>query len=256
MFLTQSSWKQLVVSGLVRSEAELAARQKAAEAQQPPVEESDVESAVDTVATIALFTAFAVPKPPAIPPSVKPNALTISPSDLQGEEAEAIVTAAAEAGPSVPTCVISVLSVDLPVQGSSNEVTITKYIRDVLPGFWGWTVLFEGPDATTGQYRRNIRIRYGQKLISAYLLDFPARKPAGTKASADFRLGSIAPIVADLKQEDDLLILSQSAEADVDYLARVVRVGEAEHEELMNGMEVYSRSRSNNGIYRKFRYLS
>ncbi len=92
--------------------------------------------------------------------------------------------------------------------------------------------------------------------MNAYLLDFPGKKPDGTKASADFRLGSIAPIVADLKEEDDLIVLSLSTDPAVDYVARVVRVGQAEHEQLMNGMQVYARSRSQNGTYRKFRYIS
>ncbi len=92
-------------------------------------------------------------------------------------------------------------------------------------------------------------------MIDAYLLDFPGRKPDGTKASADFRLGSIAPIVGDLHQENDLIVFSISTEAGVDYFAQVVRVGDPEHEQLMNGMQLYSRSRSQNGTYRKFKYV-
>jgi hypothetical protein len=50
--------------------------------------------------------------------------------------------------------------------------------------------------------------------------------------------------------------MSLSAEPDVDYLARVVHIVDSEHEQLMNGMQVYSRSRSTKGTYRKFRYVS
>jgi hypothetical protein len=257
--LTASFLEQLIGAGIVRSEAELAEMQKSAAQQQPALAKDSTgttASGAPDVPARALFKTFAVPLPPPIPArpvQAPPQVAHLEPGE---EEVVGIVSAAIEAMSGAPTFVISVLTVDLPVPGSSNEVTITKYIRNAQPEFWGWNSQFQGPHATTGQYRRNIHIRYGDHVISAYLLDFPGRKPDGTKASADFRLGSIAPIVADLHQEDDLIILSVSTEPGVDYLARVVRVGDPEHEQLMNGMQLYSRSRSQNGTYRKFKYVS
>src|SRR5229473_3412678 len=257
--LTPRFLEQLVGTGIVRSEAQLAEMQKAA-AQRLPAPSQDAAGATlpgtAGVLTPALFKSFAVPLPPPIPANPVLPVSQVAQLEPGEEEAVGIVSAAVEVMSGTPTFVVSVLTVDLPVQGSSNEVTITKYIRNARPEFWGWNSQFQGPHATTGQYRRNIHVRYGDHVISAYLLDFPARKPDGTKASADFRLGSIAPIVADLHQEDDLIILFVSAEPNVDYLARVVRVGDPEHEQLMNGMQVYSRSRSANGTYRKFRYVT
>jgi hypothetical protein len=250
--LTPGLLDQLIASGLVQSEKQLAEMQQLARAQQPAAPASAEGAPLPgriSGSSPALFSTFAVRLPPSIPAVPVPQ---LEPGEVG---TEGVLTAAREAISATPAFVISVLSVDLPVPGSSNEVTITKYIRNARPDFWGWTSLFAGPDLVTGQYRRNIHIRYGERVISAYLLDFPGRKPDGTKASADFRLGSIAPIVADLRQEDDLIILSLSTEPNVDYLARVVRVGDADHEDLINGMEVYSRSRSANGTYRKFRYV-
>ena len=250
--LTPELLDQLVAAGLVRSEVQIAQIQKAviaAQQQAPPEENAGGPAATDGP---PLFTTFTVPPPPRLLRAPRERA---APPAAEEEAAEEVVAAAGEAT-TIPALVISVLAVDLPVPGSSNEVTITKHIRNAQPEFWGWTSGFEGPDPVTGQYRRNIRIRYGDGLVNAYLLDFPGRKPDGTKASADFRLGSIAPIVADLRQEDDLIILSRATEPNVDYVARVVRMGDPEHDELMNGMQVYSRSRSANGTYRKFRYLT
>jgi HKD family nuclease len=254
--LTPEFLDRLVASGLVRDEAQLAVMKKAAEAQQPPAQASNQGQGAVSGMAEPLFATVAVPPPPPIPSTSGLPASQIVQQEPDDEEAEGRIADIVDDGLSAPTFVISVLSVDLPVQGSSNEVTITKYIRNAHPEFWGWTSLFRGPDAATGQFRRDIRVRYGERLINAYLLDFPGRKPDGTKASADFRLGSIAPIVADLRQEDDLILLSHSGEPNVDYLARVVRVGDAEHDELMNGLQVYSRSRSARGTYRKFRYIS
>jgi hypothetical protein len=254
--LTPEFLEQLVAAGLVRSEAQLAAMRQAVITQQQtsisqPAQQAETPPASTTpIQAPPLFATFAVPPAPNVPAAPRP--LAVQAAVAAEEEAEEFVEAAVDA---VPTFVISVLTVDLPVPGSSNEVTITKHIRNLQPEFWGWTEQFTGPDATTGQYRRNVRIRYGVHSVNAYLLDFPGRKPDGTKASADFRLGSIAPIVADLQQEDDLIVLSRSTEANIDYTARVVHVNEPEYENLMNGMQVYSRSRSANGTYRKFRYL-
>jgi hypothetical protein len=255
--LTPDFLDQLAGSGLLRTEAELAQVQQSAAAQYIPTNAANTSESTeqDKTAgpTTALFTTFAVPQPPSIPATLP--VLQVTAPDSEEEETEGVIAVAAEIISGTPAFLASVLTVDLPVIGSSNEVTITKFIRNYQPVFWGWPAQFEGPNAVTGQYRRNVRIRYGEQVFDAYLIDFPARKPDGTKASADFRLGSIAPIVADLKQEDDLLILSVSNEPNVDYIAQVVNVGAVEYEALMNGMQVYTRSRSANGTYRKFRYV-
>jgi hypothetical protein len=251
--LTSELLAQLVASGLVRSEAQMAAAQQALTAQLAPVPTTIPEAetmAGSSVATTTLFASFSVPPPPPVP-NLAPAVATAVPVP---DEQEGSVTVA-EVGTETPLFVISILTRDLPMQGSSPEISITKYIRDVQPTFWGWPSQFEGPD-DRGQYRRSsVRIRYGQNLCNAYLQQYPDQKPDGTKASADFRMGAIAPIVADLQQEDDLVLLSVSNEPNVDYAAQVVRVGSPEHEALLNGMQVYSRSRSASGTYRKFRYI-
>jgi hypothetical protein len=253
--LTPDFLDQLVGTGLVRSEAQIAQMRRAAAAQEPRLASDTAGTPVlgiPAAPTPAFFTTFAVPPPPAIPSAMSVPQIVIP--EPEEEEAEGMAAAAAEAVAETPSLVISILARDLPMVNSSPEVSITKHIRDKQPTFWGWPSQFEGPD-NRGQYRRpNIRIRYGGHICDAYLQQYPDQKPDGTKASADFRLGAIAPIVADLRQEDDLILLSRSTEPNVEYLARVVRVGDGEHEALMNGLEVYSRSRSANGTYRKFRY--
>lgn len=253
--LTPELLAQLVASGLVQSEAQLAEMRQALTAQQQPPTRPNAGDGAALAGTPGfappLFATFAVPPAPGVPVTRTPVTAQVTQTAFDEGQAEGIVAAGIN---DIPTFVVSVLSVDLPVPGSSSEVTITKHIRNTQPGFWGWSAQFTGPDPATGQYRRNVRIRYGNHLINAYLLDFPGRKPDGTKASADFRLGSITPIVADLKQEDDLIVLSRSTEANVDYVAQVVHVSDPKHEDLMDGMQVYSRSRSAQGTYRKFRY--
>ena len=81
---------------------------------------------------------------------------------------------------------ITVLEGDLPQKGSSPEIRIGKAIRDVVPEFWGWRDSYEY-DEERGQYTRNVRIRFNDQIVNAYLKDFPARKPDRTKASADFQ---------------------------------------------------------------------
>lgn len=252
--LTSELLNQLVASGLVRSEAQIAQMQKAIAAQEPTVSTSDAgETSVPDTTTppaSALFTTVAVPPPPSIPAPMPVPQVAVHETEEDG------IAIAVEAPLGTPAFVISVLTRDLPMENSSPEISITKFIRDVQPAFWGWSSEFEGPD-DRGQYRRgNIRIRYGASFCNAYLQQYPDQKPDGTKASADFRLGAITPIIADLQQEDDLVLLTMSSEPNVDYIAQVVRVGTDEHEELMNGMQVYTKSRSANGTYRKFRYIA
>lgn len=250
--LTTELIEQLVAEGLVRTEAELQAAQQAA-AQQPPAippAPAGGTTAQEPIpATPApLFVSVAVPLPPPIQGQA-PALPAIVPA-LEEETASATSTEAEG-----PLFIISILTRDLPMENSSPEISITKYIRDVQPGFWGWPSEFAGPDDRGQSRRGNIRIRYGNTVCNAYLQQYPDQKPDGTKASADFRLGAIGPIVTDLQQEDDLVLLAPSNEPNIDYVANVVRVGSAEHEALLNGMQVYARSRSASGTYRKYRYI-
>jgi HKD family nuclease len=268
--LTPEFLETLVASGLVRTEAQLQSMKQSLLQQTPPPTQGAPTSTGGTGSSAQApqspFTAAPVPPPPPVPapPPVAALPTTALPTTAPTPPAliEESPEAGEEPGPSeilagieTPTLVLSVLAVDLPVDGSSNEITPTKGIRNLRPQFWAWPDLFEGPDATTGQYRRGIVVRYGNQIVNAYLQDFPARKPDGTKASADFRIGAIAPIVGDLVQEDDLVIFTQSDEPNVDYEVSVVRVGEPQHETLMNGTQNYTRSRSANGTVRKFRYI-
>lgn len=151
---------------------------------------------------------------------------------------------------------VTVLQGDLPQAGSSPEIRIGKAIRDVEPGFWGWRDLYEH-DAERDQYTRNVRIRFNNQVIEAYLKDFPAKKPDGTKASADFRLGSVTPIVRSLREEDDMIVLELADEPNIDYVAHIVYKTDTEtYEELADGMIQHTRSKSSvTGTYKKYKYL-
>lgn len=150
---------------------------------------------------------------------------------------------------------ITVLEGDLPQSGSSNEIRITKGIRNQNPHFWGWNDRFSY-DETTGQFTRKIRIFFNDKLIDAYLKDFPAQKPDGTKASADFRLGSIAPIVKVLQNENDLVILELSNNLEFDFVAYVIPVIDSHYEGLADGLIPYHQARNRKtGTYKKFKYV-
>lgn len=275
--LTPEFLEILVASGLVRTETQLQSMKQSFLQQTVPPSQGAPTSTDGTANSAQItqspFTVATVPPPPPVPtpppavpaaaavapPATPPNAAPPQPTIVDGQES---TETSEEPGPSevlagieTPTLILSVLAVDLPVDGSSNEITPTKFIRNLRPQFWGWPNLFEGPDAVTGQYRRQIAVRYGNQVVNAYLQDFPGRKPDGTKASADFRIGAIAPIVADLNQEDDLVIFTQTAEPNVDFEVSVVRVENPQHDELMNGLQIYNRSRSANGTYRKYRYI-
>lgn len=177
---------------------------------------------------------------------------------VPGEEAavETEVPPLAQALAGANWFAITVLQGDLPQTGSSPEIRIGKAIRDVKPGFWGWLDLYEH-DAERDQYTRNVRIRFNDQIIEAYLKDFPAKKPDGTKASADFRLGSVTPIVRSLRQEEDMIILELSDETDIDYVAHVVyRTDTETYEELADGLIQHTRSKSSvTGTYKKYKYL-
>jgi len=161
-------------------------------------------------------------------------------------------------GPEFPTqrwFGITVLEGDLPQAGSSNEIRITKGIRDQNPHFWGWDEFFSH-DPTTGQYTRNVRILFNGEPINAYLKDFPAQKPDGTKASADFRLGAIAPIVKALQNEDDLVILELSESPNFDFVAHVIPIDDSRYETLADGLIQHTRAKSSHtGTYKKFKYV-
>lgn len=149
---------------------------------------------------------------------------------------------------------VTALYGDLPMQGSSYEIRITKGIRDAGKSFWGWRDLFEY-DAARGQYTRRVRLEHKGEVINAYLKDFPAHKPSGTKASADFRIGSIRPIVQSLKEENDLIIFEQTALPDADYRVTVVSRQDRRYPSLLAEFQQSNRARSpKTGTYRKYRY--
>lgn len=151
---------------------------------------------------------------------------------------------------------LTVLEGDLPQRGSSPEIRIGKAIRDAAPEFWGWRELY-AHDAERDQYTRNIHIRFNDQVIGAYLKDFPAKKPDGTKASADFRLGSVTPIVRSLRQEDDMIILESSDIEGIDYIAHIVYRDDTQvYDELADGLIQHTRSKSSvTGTYKKYKYM-
>jgi len=151
---------------------------------------------------------------------------------------------------------ITVLEGDLPQKNSSPEIRIGKAIRDIEPGFWGWRTLFEH-DKRRDQYTRIMRIQFQNQIIEAYLKDFPAKKPDGTKSSADFRLGSVSPIVRNLHQEDDMIILMVSDDEAFDYIAHIVyKTDAATYDILADGLIQHTRSKSSvTGTYKKYKYM-
>jgi len=230
--LTPEFLQQLEERGLVQPEI------RARGDEVPELERADVEERAP-----ALFGQVPVPRPPRPPRPRKSEEPAIA-------AVEPVIGAPGE------HFVISVLEGDLPQPGSSNEIRITKGIRDKNPVFWGWPDQFVGPDPGTGQFHRDIRIRFGGEVLNAYLKDFPGKKPDGTKASADFRMGSIAPMVRDLREEDDLVILTKSTDGQVDYDAQVVHKSDVQlHERWADGLIQHSRARSTaTGTYKKYRY--
>ena len=149
---------------------------------------------------------------------------------------------------------LAVIKRDLPLRNSSPEISITKGIRDVNPAFWGWREQFSGPDAR-GQYSREVRIRFEDVIIRAYLKDFPARKPDGTKASADFRLGAISPIVQSLYSEGDVVVLERKDDVAFDYEARIIPVANLDQfPQLHDNLIEYPKSRSQSGFIKKYLY--
>lgn len=150
---------------------------------------------------------------------------------------------------------VTVLYGDLPEIGSSNEIRLGKGIRSLNPAFWGWPNKFKGPDAN-GQYTRNIRIQFQGQTFEGYLKDFPSRKPDGTKASGDFRIGAIAPIVKSLREEDDIVILKIVDEEGVDFVAQVIpKSEESEYKKFADILIEYKKARSSvTGTYRRYRY--
>lgn len=151
--------------------------------------------------------------------------------------------------------IVTVLHGDLPTPGSSNEIRLGKGIRDVNPAFWGWPDKFNGPDEK-GQYTRYIQIEFQGKKFAGYLKDFPSYKPDGTKASGDFRIGSIAPIVKSLQREGDIVILRSVDEEGVNFIAEVIPKSEnLQYKSLVDNLTEYSKARSSiTGTYRRYGY--
>ena len=149
---------------------------------------------------------------------------------------------------------LSVIRRDLPLPNSSPEISVTKGIRDKNPLFWGWQDNFIGPDER-GQYVRSLRIEFEGYVIDAYLQDYPGHKPDGMKASADFRLGAISPIVRSLENEDDVVVLERIADEAIDYKAHVILAADlARYPHINDNLIEYKRSRSRSGTVKKYYY--
>ncbi len=240
--------EQLEQQGYVRTEAQLVAAQQAAAAAVQQQSNSNVgTNQPATPSSPPLFSFGAVPPAPVC---TGPETASLDESD--DDFAEATI----EIQSQTPEFTISILQGDLASANSSREIRITKHIRDQRQDFWGWPNLFTEPDEN-GQRVRNVRIRYGQDIIDASLKDYPAKKPDGvTKASADFRLSAVAAILADVAQEDDLVVLSPSTEPNIDYNAQVVRVNDPNYEEQRDGIQEYTKAKSTTtGTFRKYKYL-
>jgi HKD family nuclease len=249
--LTDDLMVQLVQSGYVASEAEI--NEKAATLARHTALSDNVPPEQRRFAVERLFHSVGVP---AAPPSHAPHTASIEPSETGAESPSQTSTAPPSTVLAHQTFVISVLVGDLPQVGSSNEIRITKGIRDVDPHFWNWPSSFEGPHPHTGQYHRKVNFRMGDQFFEGYLKDFPAQKPDGTKASADFRMGSIAPIVQALNEEDDLVLLTKSTTPGIDFEAQVIRKVDPRYEEFAEGLIQHTRARSTaTGTFKKYKYL-
>jgi HKD family nuclease len=199
-----------------------------------------------------LFQGKHVPPAPSIPRGRAARAEAMEPV-----EAESDLPATAKASDMAISSWfgLTVLPVDLHVQGSSPEITITKGIRDQMPTFWGWPAKFSF-DKKTGQSTRRVTLEFEGKTLEAYLKDFPGRKPGGTKASADFRIGSIAPIVRALREVGDMVVFEAIPNSKTDYRVRVVLKEHADYIKLVNGFTPHKRARSGlRGTYKTFKYV-
>lgn len=148
---------------------------------------------------------------------------------------------------------LTLLPGDLPQRGSSPEIRITKFIRDRAPDFWGWQSP-PPPDPETGRISRSIKVGYLGRTLDAVLRDFPPRKPGGTKASGDFRLGNIAPLWHAFQQVEDILMLERLDRASTTFTARVILAGSSQHTSLLPRMSSYEGARSR-GYVKKYLYL-
>lgn len=244
--LDENFLERLVGAGLLLDENERHAG--VAEAEEPEDAQSDKDGAA------GLFGSLKIPAPPATARKQRSGA-TRQPTQTSLIP-DAWVEQRTVGSEGSETFVLSVLDGDLPQRGSSNEIRITKGIRDANPSFWNWPEAFKGPHTETGQFHRDVRIRMGDKVFEAYLKDFPGQKPDGTKASADFRIGSIAPIVQELRAEEDLVILTRSKTGKIDYEAQVVRRTDSGYEEFAEGLIQHTRARSTStGTYKKYKYV-
>ena len=85
--------------------------------------------------------------------------------------------------------------------------------------------------------------------------DFPARKPDGTKASADFRLGAISSIVQSFHSEGDVVVLERKDDVAFDYEARIIPVANLDQfPQLHDNLIEYPKSRSQSGFIKKYLY--
>lgn len=148
---------------------------------------------------------------------------------------------------------IAVIHRDLWRSNSSPEISLTKGIRDVNPKFWGWPDKFSDADNRT-QYTRDIVVLFKNQRMNAYLKDFPAHKPDGTKASSDFRIGAISPIVHNLQSEGDIVILEVSDQSGIDYIARVINITDEEYLQIRSKLIPYSKSKSRSGAIKQYYY--
>lgn len=130
---------------------------------------------------------------------------------------------------------------DLPARGSSPEIKVTKYVKNLQPSFWGAQSSYTY-NSQNGSYTRRVTVVFGGIPMDAELRDLPARKPSGTKASADFRLGNIGALWWSLQQADDIVMLERLDRAATRYRAGVIRVGSAEHSQLYPQMQAHPRS--------------
>lgn len=244
--LDESVLSQLLREGLVKSEAQERRDQALMTSRSS---ESQDDDELSQQGAEPVFRGVPVPSAPK-PARIIPGENT-EPAEFD-EESQPIEVEGDVSFPSSPWFGITILDGDLPQKGSSNEIRITKFIRNQNPNFWLWNNGFIH-DSTTGQYTRDIQVCFNNNVISAYLKDFPSRKPDGTKSSGDFRIGSIAPIVQALSQEDDLIIFEQSNAADYDVT--VVSKTDPRYDDLTDGFVQHTKAKSTStGTYKKFRY--
>lgn len=241
--LTQTLLEKLLEADYIRKESAGWQINTDEETSEIEIEDSKPASAKPAISMFGRAKRRSAPKVPSSQKIPKPTPLPIP------------EPAAPQSEPIADWFALSVIRRDLPLPNSSPEISITKGIRNENPLFWGWQDNFTGPDAR-GQYVRSLRIEFEGNMIDAYLQDYPGRKPDGTKASADFRLGAISPIVQSLQNEGDVVVLERVVDGAVDYKAQVISVANlVQCPQIANNLIEYTRSRSSrSGIVKKYCY--